>query len=193
MDDILTRQLRDLDREKLVELILSLYGRDPAIDLEIAAFANRQTPSKHEQQIRAWIQELTGRRGNLRLPASHYGDQISRVLEEIGVLIGGGDPETALALVEQVFKAGVRLIETVDDSHADISMSVKELAPLWLKAAQRCRETGIKRDWMAWLEAVLERDGYGLLGQLLPNAAILFTEASCAFWPSGTKPAPARR
>lgn len=177
MEESLARQLRELDSERLVELISSLYGRDAVIDRQIAAFAIRRLPSRHEEEIRSWIRDLTGRRrgGSYRESAT-VGTQIDRIVGEIGALIAAGDPESTLGLVEQVLKLGPRLLEDIDDSDAHISMALKDLGPLWLKAARRCRDAGVDRDWSAAVEGLLESDGYGLLDELLPNAALLLAE-----------------
>lgn len=62
MDAELEQRLRELDRESLVDLIVTLHGRDAVIDRQIAAFAVRRLPSRHETEIRSWIRDLTGRR-----------------------------------------------------------------------------------------------------------------------------------
>lgn len=177
MEESLARQLRELDSERLVELISSLYGRDAAIDRQIAAFAARPLPSRHEAEIRSWLRELTAsRRRRSRYGGGPPEAEVDRILGEIGALIGRGDPATTLGLVEEVLVAGSRLVEMVDDSDARISTELQELGPLWLKAARHCRDAGIERDWLAAMEGLLEKDGYGLLDELLPNAGLLLAE-----------------
>lgn len=176
MDETLAQQLGELDRERLLELIVSIHGYDAAIDRQIAAFAARRVPSRHEAEIRSWIRDLTpSRRGSSRFEAIPVAHDVDRIVGELSALIGHGDPDVAFGLIEQVLGLGPRLIEAVDDSDVFIQISLQELGPLWMKAARHCRDAGRERDWLAAIEALLEKDDYCLLEKLLPSAAELLS------------------
>ena len=61
MDEAIRKDLEQLDRDQLLELIDRLSYRDRSIDQEIAAFARRRKSSEHVRELRRWIQRWAPR------------------------------------------------------------------------------------------------------------------------------------
>jgi uncharacterized Zn finger protein len=132
--------LRAKGIEPLVEMIMALAERDPALlgDLELAAAAATADDQTLLAQFKKAITEATRTRGFVEYrEARDWAATIERILDRVANLIGIGRPKLVLSLLDHFFARMDEALNSIDDSDGNGGAVYAKACEIHLAA---CRE-----------------------------------------------------
>lgn len=173
VDDPIRDKLRRLPPDRLAEELIGLGHRDDDVRDRLGILAEEGEPAALAAALRRRIDRLGS-----DLDFVSY-DRSFALAQDLRFLVGSirerllpRDPDLAFELADLFLRSDARVFECVDDSAGAVGDVFRTACTLWLAAAKAAS----KRDWMALFKEVVATNDYGARDELLPNAAILFSE-----------------
>ena len=104
-----------------------------------------------------------------------FGRDLQHIVDTIRERLFPRDPDLAFELADAFLRSDERIFESVDDSAGAVGDVFRDACKLWLQTAAK---STLKRDRVSVFKDRIGKNGYGSRDQLLPNAAILFSDTT---------------
>jgi hypothetical protein len=173
--------LKEKSKDLLVEMIMDLVERDPALfrKLDAVAAATHENEKTLGVRLRKMVDSATRTRDFVDYhEASHWAAHVEAVLDSIAGLASGARGGLALELAERAIERITQAVEQIDDSDGHCSRLLHRARAIHLAAARDVRPEPIKlaRD----LFAREMRDDYGTFEGAVALYADVLGEAGLA-------------
>lgn len=171
---ILKEKLADIDADSLRDFILDLYHRYPELSEQIEALALANDPLALSRVLGKRIASLKRGRRFIDYRASFdFARELEAVLADIESGLLERSPEHAFDLVDRFLATAESVLNRVDDSGGAVGEVYRQAVLLWLTAAKGWRKANV--DWLERIYQLYQKNDYGVLDPLLPNAHLLLT------------------
>lgn len=174
-DDPLRHRLTRLPPERLADELIDLGNRDGEVRERLGMLAAESDPEALAEVLRRRIDNLGQTQDYISYGRSFaFAQDLRHIVSAIRNRLLPRDPDLVFELADLFLQSDVRVFECVDDSAGAVGDVFRDACKLWLEAAAK---SIVKRDWVALFKERIGKDDYGSRDELLPNAAILFSEA----------------
>lgn len=173
--DTLKEKLTAIDADTLRGFLLDLYLHYPELSDRIEAVALANDPVALSSLLRKRIASLKrGRRFIDYRSSFGFARELESVLADIESGVLEHSPERAFDLADRFLATAESVLNRVDDSGGAVGEVYRQAVLLWLTAAKGWRDAGV--DWLERIYQLYQKNEYGVLDLILPNASLLLTE-----------------
>jgi hypothetical protein len=172
--DTLKEKLADIDADTLRDFIFDLYLQYPELSDKIEALTLVNDPVALTSVLRKRIASLKRGRRFIDYRASFdFARELEATVADIESGLLEHSPKHAFDLVDRFLATAESVLNRVDDSGGAVGEVYRQAVLLWLVAAAGWRDANI--DWLERIDQLYQRNDYGVLDPLLPNAHLLLT------------------
>ena len=172
--ETLKEKLADIDADTLRNFIFDLYLCYPELSDKIEALTLANDPVALSRVLRKRIASLKRRQRFIDYRASFdFARELEATLADIESGLLERSPEHAFDLVDRFLATAESVLNRVDDSGGAVGEVYRQAVLLWLTAAKGWRDANV--DWLERIYQLYQKNDYGVLDPLLPNAHLLLT------------------
>jgi len=177
---VLARQLANLSKRDMIDLLLELHGRHPDIDAYFDRYLLKSTPDKLAENLGASIAKHGRSRRFIEYSASFsYAAQLQQLLSDAQSALLPECPLLATQVIQDFIATHERVLLRSDDSAGAIADVYREATLVLLGAIKTARQQTKFEDgyWLSQFDQWRKRDPYQLYLNMLAEAKDALSDA----------------